>query len=75
MMSLLKSVPDGLKPQECKRTKLRELPPVPCVPNKDEVQEEVKKLRNLQIKTPLEKETTLNFSAAREWDPRSFSHA
>jgi hypothetical protein len=38
MMSLLKSVPEGLKPRECKRTKLREPPPVPYVPTKDEVQ-------------------------------------
>jgi hypothetical protein len=31
------------------------------VPDKDEIQEEVAKLRNLQIKTTLEKDTTLNF--------------
>jgi hypothetical protein len=60
-MSLAKSVQDGLKPQECKRTKLREPPPVPYVPDKDEVQEVVAKLRNLEIKTILEKDTTLNF--------------
>jgi hypothetical protein len=61
MMSLLKSVPDGLKPQECKHTKLREPPPVPYVPTKDEVQEEVTKLRNLKIKTTIKKDTILNF--------------
>jgi hypothetical protein len=61
MMSLLKSVPNGLKPQECKCTKLREQPPVPYVPTKDEVQEEVAKLRNLEIKTTIEKDTTLSF--------------
>ncbi len=60
-MSLSKSVPEGLKPQECERTKLCELPPVPYVPTKDEVQEEVAKLRNLEIKTTIEKDTTLNF--------------
>jgi hypothetical protein len=60
-MSLLKSVPEGLKPQECERTKLHEPPPVPYVPTKDEVQEEVAKLRNLEIKTTIEKDTTLNF--------------
>jgi hypothetical protein len=60
-MSLLKSVPEGLKPQECKRTKLREPLPVPNIPTKDEVQEEVTKLRNLEIKTTIEKDTTLNF--------------
>jgi hypothetical protein len=60
-MSLLKSVPEGLKPQECDRTKLHEPPPVPYIPSKDEVQEEVEKLRNLKIKTTIEKDTTLNF--------------
>jgi hypothetical protein len=66
MMSLSKSVPDRLKPRECKRTKLRELLPVPYIPKKDEVQEEVARLRNLQIKTLLEKDTTLNFPVWHE---------
>ncbi len=60
-MSLLKYIPNGFKPRECKRTKLCELPPVPYVPTKDEVQEDVKKLRNLEIKTAIKKDTTLNF--------------
>jgi hypothetical protein len=60
-MSLAKSIPEGFKPRECERTKLREPPPVPCVPNKDEVQGEVAKLRNLEIKTTVKKDTTLNF--------------
>jgi hypothetical protein len=60
-MSLAKSVPEGLKPQECKQSRLREPPPVPYVPVKDEVQEEVSKMQNLQIKTLLEKVTALNF--------------
>jgi hypothetical protein len=60
-MSLLKSVPNGLKPQESMRTKLREPLPVPYVPLKDEVQEEVAKLRNLEIETTIEKDSTLNF--------------
>jgi hypothetical protein len=60
-MSLLKSVPEGLKPRECKRTKLCEPPPVPYLPTKDEVQEEVARLRNLKIKTTIKKDTTLNF--------------
>jgi hypothetical protein len=60
-MSLLKSVSERLKPRECKRTKLREPPPVPYVSTKDEVQEEVARLRNLKIKTTIEKDTTLNF--------------
>ncbi len=61
MMSFAKSVPNGLNPQKCKRTKLHEPPHVPYIPKIDKVQEEVTKLRNLQIKTSLEKDTTLNF--------------
>jgi hypothetical protein len=60
-MSLLKSVPEGLKPRECKRVKLCEPPPVPYVPMKDKVQDEVVKLRNLEIKTTIKKDTMLNF--------------
>jgi hypothetical protein len=60
-MSLSKSVPEGVKPQECERTKLREPSPVPYVPTKDEVQEEVAKMRNLKIRTTIKKDTTLNF--------------
>jgi hypothetical protein len=43
-MSLAKSVPEGLNPQECKRTKLCEPPPVPYIPKKDKVQEVVANL-------------------------------
>ncbi len=59
-MSLAKSVPN-VNPQECEHTKLHKPPPVPYIPEKDKVQEEVAKLRNLQINTLLEKDTTLNF--------------
>jgi hypothetical protein len=60
-MSLSKSVPEGLGPQECERAKLHELLPVPYMPTKDEVQEEVAKLRNFEIKTTIKIDTTLNF--------------
>ncbi len=60
-MSLSKSVPEVLNPHKCKRTKLRKPPPVPYIPEKDKVHEEVAKLRQLQIKTSLEKDATLNF--------------
>jgi hypothetical protein len=60
-ISLAKSVPNGLNPHECKRIKLRKPLPVPYIPEKDNVQEKVTKLRNLQIKTLFEKDTTLNF--------------
>ncbi len=59
-------VPDHLKPQECKRIKLREPPPVPYVPEKDKVQEEISKMRNMEIKTTIEKDTTLNFPVWQE---------
>jgi hypothetical protein len=65
-MSLAKSVPKGINPRECECTKLRKPPPVPYIPKKDKVQEEVAKLRNLQIKTSLEKDTTLNFPVWHE---------
>jgi hypothetical protein len=61
-MSLAKLVPDGLKPQECKLLHLCEPPPVLYMPVKDEVQEEVSKMKNLQTKMSIEKDTTLNFS-------------
>jgi hypothetical protein len=65
-MSLSKSVPEGLNPCKCKRTKLCKPPPVPNIPEKDKVQEDVAKLRQLQIKTSLEKVTTLNFAVWQE---------
>jgi hypothetical protein len=43
-LSLAKSAPKGLNPQECKQTKLQEPPPVPYIPKKDKVQEEVANL-------------------------------
>jgi hypothetical protein len=60
-MSLAKSIPDRLKPRKCERTKLRDPPPIPYIPKKNKIQEGVARLRNLQIKTLLEKDTTLNF--------------
>jgi hypothetical protein len=68
-MSFSKSVPEGLKPQECELTKLRELPPVPYVPTKDDVKEEVANLINLEIKTTIKKDTTLNFRCGTRTGP------
>jgi hypothetical protein len=65
-MSIAKSVPDGLKPRKYKCTKLREPPPISYIPKKDKVQEEAVRLRNLQIKTSLEKDTTLNLPVWHE---------
>jgi hypothetical protein len=62
----LQSVPEGLNPRQCKQTKLREPPPVPYIPKKNKVQEEVVKLCQLQIKTSLEKDTTLKFPLWQE---------
>jgi hypothetical protein len=38
-MSLAKAVPKGISDKECKRFALGECPPVPCVPEKDPIQE------------------------------------
>jgi hypothetical protein len=65
-MSMRKTAPGGLKARECKQIKLREPPPVPYVPVKDEVQEEVARMRNMEIKLTLEKNTTLNFPIWQE---------
>ncbi len=65
-MSQLKMVPKGLKPRECEQIKLCEPPPVPYVPVKDEVQDDVAKMQSLEIKTMIEKDTTLNFSVWQE---------
>jgi hypothetical protein len=65
-MSLSKSVPEGLNPRKCKQTKLRERPLVPYIPEKNKVKEEVTKLPQLQFKTYLEKDTTLNFPLWQE---------
>ena len=72
-MSLLKSVPEGLKPREDERIKLREPSPVPYVPMKDKVQDEVAKLRNLKIKTMIKKDTTLNFLVWHKNGPTKLS--
>ncbi len=61
-MSMFKTVPDGLKTRECKRVKLRKAPPVPYVPVKDKVQDEVARMHSMEIKTTLEKDTMLNFA-------------
>ncbi len=65
-MSMLKTVSDGLKARECKQIQLRKPPPVPYVPVKDEVQDEVARMRSIEIKTTLEKDTMLNFAVWQE---------
>ncbi len=65
-MSMTKTVPDGLKARECKQMKLREPPPAPYVPVRDEVQDEVARMRNMEIKTTIEKDTLLNFPVWQE---------
>ncbi len=65
-MSMLKTVPDGLKARKCERIKLCKPPPVPFVPVKDEVQDEVARMQSMEIKTTIEKDTMLNFSVWQE---------
>jgi hypothetical protein len=52
--------------RECKQIKLREPPPVPFMPVKDEVQDEVARMRSMEIKSTIKKDTTLNFSVWQE---------
>jgi hypothetical protein len=61
-----KMVPNGHKPRECERVKLHKPPPVPYVPEKDKVQDKVSKMRNMEIKMHIEKDTTLNFPVWQE---------
>ncbi len=61
-MSLVKSVLDGLKNQECKKVRRREPPPVLYMPEKDEVQEALFTMKGLQLKTSISEDKTLNFS-------------
>ncbi len=72
-MSLLKSVPEGLKSHKCESVKLCEPPPVPYVPTKDKVQDEVAKLGNLKIKTTIEKDSMLNFPVWQKTGPAKLS--
>jgi hypothetical protein len=65
-MSILKMIPEGLQPQECNQIKLRKPPPVPYMPLKDEVQGEVAGMQSLEIKTTIEKDTTMNFAVWQE---------
>jgi hypothetical protein len=53
-MSMLKTIPDGLKAREYERIKLCKPPPVPYVPVKDEVQDEVARMRSIEVKTTIE---------------------
>jgi hypothetical protein len=52
--------------KECERTKLCDPLPVPYIPEKDKIQEEVMKMQNLQIKTSLEKDINLHFPVWRK---------
>ncbi len=65
-MSMTKTAPDELKARECEPIKLREPPPVPYVPVRDEVQDEVARMHNMEIKMTIEKDTTLNFPIWQE---------
>jgi hypothetical protein len=65
-MSMTKTASDRLKARECEQIKLCKLPPVPYVPVRDNVQGEVSKMQNMEIKTTIEKDTTLNFPVWQE---------
>ena len=46
-MSHAKVAPEGLKPQECERNAGRSRPPIPCIPEKDVIQEAVDSSTNM----------------------------
>ena len=52
-MSLAKAVPNRLKDRECKKSALRERPPIPYVPEKDCVQEMVSAYKDNHLKTQI----------------------
>ncbi len=75
-MCLLKTVPDGLKARECKRIKLRKMPPVPYLPVKDEVQDEVARMRSMEYKDDDRKRHHVELlCVARKRDLQSFFDA
>jgi hypothetical protein len=65
-MNMSKTPLDGVKARECEQIKLREPPLVPYVPVRDEVQDEVARMCNMEIKTTIKKDTTLNFPVWQE---------
>jgi hypothetical protein len=57
MMSLVKATPDSLKDCKCKKMALREHPQIPCVPEKDSVQEMVSACKDNHLKMLINKTT------------------
>ena len=47
-----KAVPDGLKPQECEQGSGRVKPPIPYIPEKDELQEAVESTASIKLTLP-----------------------
>jgi hypothetical protein len=47
-----KAVLDGLKPQECKRGSCWVKPPIPFIPEKDELQEAVETTTSINLTLP-----------------------
>eukprot|EP00804_Cyclotella_cryptica_P026801 CCRYP_007988-RA/>CCRYP_007988-RA protein AED:0.44 eAED:0.44 QI:0/-1/0/1/-1/1/1/0/124 len=47
-----KAVPDGLKPQECERGSGRVKPPIPYIPEKDDLQEAVESTATIKLTLP-----------------------
>jgi hypothetical protein len=59
-MSLVKTVPKGIRDKECNKFALRERPPVPYMPEKDPVQETVSTLKSDQnLKTTIGEDAEL----------------
>ena len=55
-----KAVPEGLKPQECKRGSFRVKPPIPYIPEKDELQEAVESTASIKLTLPTKVELQMS---------------
>eukprot|EP00804_Cyclotella_cryptica_P027692 CCRYP_010292-RA/>CCRYP_010292-RA protein AED:0.22 eAED:0.57 QI:0/0/0/1/1/1/2/0/395 len=51
-LKMSKAVPDGLKPQECERGSGRVKPPIPYIPEKDDLQEAVESTATIKLTLP-----------------------
>jgi hypothetical protein len=55
-IKMSKAVPDGLKPQECEQGNSRVKPPIPYIPEKDELQEAVESMASIKLTLPTKME-------------------
>ena len=70
-MSHLRVAPEGLKPQECKRSAGRSRPPIPYIPEKDVIQEVVDSSTNT-LKLMLPHKVELRVPVWSKGTPKQF---